>query len=61
MKELSERYISYQKIYSIKSSSYINFSFFFGLLYSFIRLSPKLKARIYIEDTLRRTFLLAAY
>ena len=60
MKELSERYISYQKT-SIQLRVLVILTLvFFGLLYSFIRLSPKLKARIYIEDTLRRTFLLAA-
>ena len=59
MKELSERYISYQKT-SIQLRVLVILTLVFGLLYSFIRLSPKLKARIYIEDTLRRTFLLAA-
>ena len=54
MKELSERYISYQKTAIQLRVLVILTLVFFGLLYSFIRLSPKLK------DTLRRTFLLAA-
>ena len=42
----------------IKKPTYSGFNYYF--IYSYFRLSPLLKARIHIENTLRKTFFVAA-